>query len=143
MIFLTMKGLNWVVFHALKVKSTSAVSQNWGKGLDCSLLARKVLHGAGPCLHHLGIYLHNFIELRVNLICGVHTSFGRFLTGQLKTNSSFQSSFQSSEKLSWEPDWRFSLEVRTAQVLTWHPIWKLDRFSHFEKGPVLMVKKEK
>ncbi len=58
--------------------TTSAVSQNCGRGLDCSLLAREVLHGAGPCLHDLGIYLHNFIELRVDLICGVHTSFGQF-----------------------------------------------------------------
>jgi hypothetical protein len=58
--------------------TTSVVSQNWGRGLDCSLLAREVLHDVGLCLHHLGIYLHNFIELRDDLIRGVCTSFGRF-----------------------------------------------------------------
>jgi len=30
--------------------------------------------------------------------------------------------------------------VKTIQVLTGHQIWKLDRFSHIEKGPILMVK---
>ncbi len=30
---------------------TSIVSQNWGRGLDCSFLAREVLRGARLCLH--------------------------------------------------------------------------------------------
>jgi hypothetical protein len=30
--------------------------------------------------------------------------------------------------------------VRLAQVLIGHQIWERDQFSHFEKGPVLMVK---
>jgi hypothetical protein len=43
-------------------------------------------------------------------------------------------------ELPWELNWRFSLEMRTAQVFTWHPIWEPNRFWHFEKGPILMVK---
>jgi hypothetical protein len=33
--------------------------------------------------------------------------------------------------------------VRIAQVLTWHPIWEWSRFSHFEKGSLLMTKNKK
>jgi hypothetical protein len=33
--------------------------------------------------------------------------------------------------------------VKIAQVFTWHPIWKLDPISHFEEGPIFMVKTKK
>ncbi len=69
------------------------------------------------------------------------------LTSWLKTNTSFQSG----PNENWPMRIAMRLELkfltrgenrleRTVQVLTCHPIWELDRSSHFETGPVLMVK---